>query len=39
VGARGGIPTLDAIENLIRGGQRRPAAYDAEQLEAAGKAR
>lgn len=39
MGARGGIPTLDKIEEMIRSGQRRPAAYQPEQLEAAGKAR
>jgi sugar/nucleoside kinase (ribokinase family) len=35
VGARGGITGLGEIEDLIRNGQRRPAAYSTEQLEAA----
>jgi sulfofructose kinase len=35
VGARGGIATLEQIEDLIRSGRTRPAAYSAEQLEAA----
>jgi sulfofructose kinase len=39
VGARGGIATLAEIEELIRDGRRRPAAYSEEQLEAARVAR
>ena len=35
MGARGGIASLSEIENLMRNGLRRPAAYKTEQLEAA----
>jgi sulfofructose kinase len=35
VGARGGIATLPEIEEVIRDGRLRPAAYSEEQLEAA----
>jgi sulfofructose kinase len=35
MGARGGIASLGEIEDLIRNGCRRPAAYTPEQLEAA----
>ena len=38
-GARGGIASLACIEELIRKGPRRTAAYSQEQLEASGKAR
>jgi sulfofructose kinase len=38
-GARGGIASLTCIEELIRKGSRRTAAYSQEQLEASGKAR
>ena len=38
MGARGGIPTLDQIEAMLRNGKRRPAAFRREQLEAAGAA-
>ena len=34
-GARGGIGTVDEIEQMIRQGARRPAAYSLEQLRAA----
>jgi len=39
MGARGGIASLGEIEALIRNGQRRPAAFIPEQLEAARMAR
>jgi len=39
VGARGGIGSLQEIEDLIRNGRRRPAVFTAEQLEAARMAR
>lgn len=39
VGARGGIASLEEIEKLIRHGGRRPAVFNAEQLEAARTAR
>jgi sulfofructose kinase len=39
MGARGGIASLEEIETLIRKGSRRPAAFTAEQLEAARTAR
>jgi sulfofructose kinase len=39
MGARGGIASLSEIEELIRSGRRRPAAFTPEQLEAARKAR
>ncbi len=39
VGARGGIASLEEIEEAIRLGRRRPAAFTAEQLEAARTAR
>ena len=39
VGARGGITSLQEIEELIRMGGRRPAAFSPEQLEAARIAR
>jgi len=39
LGARGGIASLEEIEELIHNGRRRPAAYTAEQLEAARMAR
>jgi sulfofructose kinase len=39
MGARGGIASLGEIEALIRNGQRRPAAFTPEQLEAARMAR
>jgi sulfofructose kinase len=39
VGARGGIASLEEIEEAIRLGRRRPAAFSAEQLEAARAAR
>ncbi len=35
LGARGGIATLEEIEGLISGGDRRPATFTREQLEAA----
>jgi sulfofructose kinase len=35
LGARGGIAPLQKIEELIRSGSRRPAAYSQEQLDAA----
>jgi sulfofructose kinase len=38
-GARGGIASLTWIEELIRKGTRRTAAYSQEQLEASGTAR
>ena len=38
-GARGGIASLEKIEELIRNGRRRPAAFSPEQLEAARAAR
>ena len=34
MGARGGIATLREIEDLVRNGQRRPAAYAQDLLEA-----
>ncbi len=37
VGARGGIANLEKIEEMIRTGPRRPAAYSEAQLQAAGK--
>ncbi len=39
MGARGGIASLEEIEELVRNGQRRPATFTAEQLEAARTAR
>lgn len=39
MGARGGIASLEEIEELIRNGRRRPAAFTPGQLEAAGMAR
>ena len=36
MGARGGIPTIEEINELVRDGQRRPAAYSAQQLQGAG---
>ena len=39
MGARGGIASLEKIEELIRNGRRRPAAFTPEQLEAARMAR
>jgi sulfofructose kinase len=39
VGARGGITSVQEIEELIRMGGRRPAAFSPEQLEAARVAR
>jgi len=39
MGARGGIASLEKIEELIRNGRRRPAAFSPEQLEAARAAR
>jgi sulfofructose kinase len=39
MGARGGIASLAEINDLIRNGRRRSAAYSAEQLEAARVAR
>jgi sulfofructose kinase len=39
MGARGGIASLKEIGELIRNGRRRPAAFTAEQLEAARVAR
>jgi sulfofructose kinase len=39
MGARGGIASVAQIENLIRSGRRRPAAFAQEQLEAARIAR
>ena len=39
MGARGGIASLKEIEELIRNGPRRPAAFTPEQLEAARMAR
>jgi sulfofructose kinase len=39
MGARGGIASLEEIEDLIRNGRRRPVAYTPEQLEAARVAR
>jgi sulfofructose kinase len=39
MGARGGIASLEKIEELIRNGRRRPAAFTPEQLEAARTAR
>jgi sulfofructose kinase len=38
-GARGGIASVDQIEDLIRKGRRRHAAYSREQLEENGKVR
>jgi sulfofructose kinase len=38
-GARGGIASVDSIEDLIRTGRRRRAAYSQEQLEGARTAR
>ncbi len=38
-GARGGIAALGVIEQVVREGARRPAAYSAEQLRAAGAVR
>jgi sulfofructose kinase len=38
-GARGGIAPLNSIEDLIRTGNRRPAAYSQEQLEGSGAVR
>ena len=35
IGARGGIASLGEIEELIRGGPRRPSAFTVEQLESA----
>lgn len=35
MGARGGIATLSEIQNFMRNGVRRPAAYQTERLEAA----
>jgi sulfofructose kinase len=35
MGARGGIPTIEEINELIRNGQRRPAAYSPQQLQVA----
>jgi sulfofructose kinase len=37
LGARGGIASLNEIENLIRSGQRLPAAFSKQQMDAAGK--
>lgn len=39
MGARGGIASLEKIEELLRNGRRRPAAFTAEQLDTAGKGR
>lgn len=39
VGARGGIASMEEIEQLTRTGRRRPPAYTAEQLQAARVAR
>ena len=39
MGARGGIASREAIEELIRNGRRRPAAFSPDQLEAARMAR
>jgi len=39
LGARGGIATLHEIEDLIRNGRHRPAAYSQDLLEAARAAR
>ena len=39
MGARGGIASLEKIAELIRNGRRRPAAFSAEQLDAARMAR
>ena len=39
MGARGGIASLEEIEELIRNGRRRPAAFTPEKLEAARTAR
>jgi sulfofructose kinase len=39
VGARGGIASLEKIEELIRNGRRRPAAFTPEHLKTAGRAR
>jgi len=39
MGARGGIASIEEIERLIREGKRRPAAFTAEQMEAARMAR
>jgi sugar/nucleoside kinase (ribokinase family) len=36
MGARGGIATIEEINELIRNGQRRPTAYSAQQLQVAG---
>jgi sulfofructose kinase len=35
-GARGGIASVEVIDDLIRKGTRRPSAYSQEQLESAG---
>jgi sulfofructose kinase len=35
IGARGGIASLEEIEELIRDGRRRPAAFTPDQLESA----
>ena len=39
MGARGGIASLEKIEELIQNGRRRPTAFSPEQLEAARAAR
>jgi len=39
MGARGGIASMNEIEELIGNGRRRPAAFTPEQLEAARTAR
>jgi sulfofructose kinase len=35
MGARGGIPTIEEINALVRNGQRRPAAYSAQRVQGA----
>jgi sulfofructose kinase len=39
MGARGGIASLEEIEELVRSGRRRPATFSPEQLQAARMAR